>query len=293
MEAAMTTPGWDRSDPNALRFLIGRELRDARERARMSQRQASEHLGCTQTKINYLESGRNQQQPDEVTHLLKLYGADDVHITRLAALASQADQTIWWAPFGDAFPNWFRTFVGLEGLATSVFTYEQTLLPGQLQTPEYAMALLQGNLRVPPIDAPQVVEARMARQRLTAANNPLRYRAVPEEVVLDRLVGGSTVMRPQLERLLELQELDNVELHIMPLSVTVHDGLDGDFMLLNFDNAQSIGYVEYPAGALYMQEQDQVQLYKMAADRLCEAALSESDSAEVIRARISTLTDKE
>ncbi len=103
----------------------------------------------------------------------------------------------------------------------------------------------------------------------------------------------STVMRPQLERLLELQELDNVELHIMPLSVTVHDGLDGDFMLLNFDNAQSIGYVEYPAGALYMQEQDQVQLYKMAADRLCEAALSESDSAEVIRARISTLTDKE
>lgn len=281
----------DRRDPNALRFLIGRELRDARERAGRSQREAAERLGCTQTKINYLETGRNQQQPAEATVLLKYYGVDDAHVERIASLAGQADQATWWAGFEEAFPNWFRIFVGLEGLASSVFTYEPVLLPGQLQTPEYATALLNNHLRVPPIDAPQVVQARMARQRLTNTSNPLKYCAVIEEVVLDRLVGGPTVMRAQLEHLLKLMDLDNVEVHVMPLSVTVHDGLDGDFMLLNFDDAQSIGYIEYPAGALYVQQQDQLALYKMAADRLRSAALSTADTADAIRRRIRELAE--
>ncbi|MGQ4599539.1 Scr1 family TA system antitoxin-like transcriptional regulator [Nocardia sp. R6R-6] len=277
-----------RADPNALRFLIGRELRDARERAKKSQREAAGELDCTQTKINYLESGRNQQQRAEVTALLKFYGADPVHIERVASLAGQADQSTWWAPFGEVFPNWFKIFVGLEGLAASVFTYDSMLLPGQLQTAEYATALLEGHLRVPPMDAPQVVAARMARQRIVWDSNPLPFRAVIEQYVLDRIVGGPAVMRSQLEHLLVLMELENVELHVMPVGVTVHDGLDGDFMLLHFDQAQSIGYIEYPAGALYVQEQDQVALYKMAADRLCDAALSISDSAELIRGRINS-----
>ncbi|UGT59867.1 helix-turn-helix domain-containing protein [Nocardia asteroides] len=283
-----------RADPNALRFLIGRELRDARERAKKSQRQAAEVLACTQTKINYLESGRNQQQPAEITALLTFYGqftaVDTVHVERLAALATQADQSSWLAPFGSVFPDWFKIFVGLEGLASRVFTYEQTLLPGQLQTPDYAAALLEGHLRVAPINAPHVVAARMARQRLTGGANPLGFCVVIEEAVLDRIVGGPAVMAAQLEHVLNLMERENVELHVMPITVAVHDGLDGEVMLLDFDDAQSIGYIEYPDGAVYVQQPEQVALYKMAADRLCRAALSESDSADLIRRRISTLS---
>lgn len=277
-----------RADPNALRFLIGRELKSARERARVSQTQAGEQLECTPTKINYLESGKSTQQPAEVTVLLKFYGADPAHIERIASLASQADQTTWWAPFGAAFPNWFKTFVGLEGLADSQFCYTSMHLPGQLQTADYAAALLEGHLRVPPADAPAVVRGRMARQRLTG-DRPLQLRSVIEEYVLDRVAGGVDVMRAQLEHLLRVMELPTVELHVMPVSVAVHDGLDGDFIVLNFDAARSIGYVEYPAGALYVQEEDQVDLYKMATDRLCAAALSESDSAAAIRSRLAVL----
>ncbi len=292
MEAGMTDRD-RRTDPNALRFLIGRELRDARERAKRSQREAAEVLDCTQTKINYLESGRNQQQPAEIKALLAFYAdhteIDQVHIERLASLAAQADQSSWLAPFGDVFPNWFRIFVGLEGLATKVFTYEQTLLPGQLQTADYAAALLEGHLRVAPMDAPQVVAARMARQRVTDDTSPLEFVAVIEEYVLDRIVGGQEVMKAQLEHVLALMERDNVAVHVMPVSVTVHDGLDGEVMLLDFDHAQTIGYIEYPAGAIYVQQQDQIALYKMAAERLSMAALSVSASAEVIRGRIDAL----
>ena len=210
----------------------------------------------------------------------------------MASLAGRADQGTWWAPFQDVLPNWFKTFVGFEGLATSAFSYEPLLLPGQLQTPEYAAALLVGNLQVPPVDAPQVVRARMARQRVADETNPLRFRAVIEEYVLDRVVGGPQVMRAQLEHLLTLTRRENVGLHVMPVGVAVHDGLEGDFLLLNFDEAQSIGYIEYPTGAIYIQDQDQVATYTLSADRLRAAALTTSDSADVIAARIAALDTK-
>ncbi len=278
-----------RSDPSALRFLIGHDLRAARERAGVKQIEAGQVLGCSQAKINYLETGKTQQKPDEVTALLRSYGADAEHVDRMASLAARADQSTWWAPFGDVLPNWFKTFVGLEGLAASEFAYESLLLPGQLQTRDYAAALLVGNLQVPPMDAAQVVRARLARQRLTDKTNPLRFRAVIEEYVLDRIVGGPQVMRAQLEHVLALMRRDNVALQVMPVSVAVHDGLDGDFLLLDFDEAQSIGYIEYPTGAIYVQDQDQVATYTLSADRLCAAALSVSDSADAIATRIAAL----
>lgn len=278
-----------RADPSALRFLIGHDLKVARERGNLKQTEAAKVLGCSQAKINYLETGKTQQKPDEVTALLRAYGADVEHVDRMASLAARADQGTWWAPFSGAVPQWFKTFIGLEGLAAAEFTYEPLLLPGQLQTPDYAAALLVDNLRVAPADAPQVVRARMARQRLTDKDHPLRFRAVIEQYVLDRVVGDPQVMRAQLEHLLTLMRRDNVELHVMPVNVTVHDGLDGDFILLDFDEAQSIGYVEYPAGALYVQDQDQVGAYTLASERLCAAALSVSESADAIAARIETL----
>ncbi|RKT89279.1 Helix-turn-helix domain-containing protein [Saccharopolyspora antimicrobica] len=279
-----------RSDPSALRFLIGHDLRAARERAGLKQAEAGKALGCSQAKINYLETGKTQQKPDEVATLLRAYGAEVEHVDRMTSLAARADQSTWWAPFDDVLPNWFKTFVGLEGIASAESTYSSLLLPGQLQTAEYAAALLQGNLRVPPMDAPQVVRARMARQRLTDDTNPLSFRGIIEEYALDRIVGSPQVMRAQLEHLLDLMRRDNVELHVMPVSVSVHDGLDGDFLLLDFTEAQSIGYIEYPTGAIYVQDQDQVAAYNLSADRLCAAALSVSDSADAISARIATLT---
>lgn len=278
-----------RADPKALRFLIGHDLKATRERAGFTQERAADVLGCSQTKINYLESARNQQQPEEVTKLLRAYGADIEHVDRMASLAGRADLNTWWAPFKEVLPNWFKIFVGLEGLARSAFSYEPLLLPGQLQTPAYAEALLVDNLRVPPMEVPQVVRARMARQRVEDDGAPLRFRSVIEQYVLDRITGGPEVMREQLEHLRKLMERDNVELHVMPIEVTVHDGLDGDFLLLDFDEAQSIGYVEYPNGAIYVQDPDQLELYTLAADRLCAAALSEADTASFIERRIAAL----
>ncbi|NKY53686.1 helix-turn-helix domain-containing protein [Nocardia vermiculata] len=280
-----------RSDPAALRFLIGHDLRVTRERAGLKQADAARVLGCNQPKINYLETGKTQQKPDETTALLRAYGADAVHVDRIATLAGRADRSTWWAPFSDVLPDWFRTFVGLEGLASEQFVYRSKTIPGQMQTAEYATTLLEGSLQIAAMDVPQSVRSRMARQRLADDDHPLTFRAVIEESVLDRPVGGPRIMRDQLQHLLDLTQRDNVALHVMPIRVAVHDGLDDEFTLLDFDAAQGIGYLEHAAGALYIQDQEQVRLYKMMADRLRAAALSTSESSDMIASRIARLKD--
>ena len=276
----------DRTDPSALRWLIGHELRAAREQSGTTQTAAARVLGCTHAKINYLEQGKNQQRPDEVTALLHAYGASPTDVERLASLASQADRGTWWAPFADVVPDWLRTFVGLEGLASACFVYEPLLLHGLLQTRAYARALLADPLRVPVVDVERVVELRLARaQRLHDPESPLHYEAVIEETILHRMVGGPAVMAEQLDHLLALSALPTVGIRVMPLAVPVHDGLDGEFTLLDFDTARSIGYVEFQDGAVYVQDPDRIGGYRTAAVRLRAAALSEDASLEVIRSR--------
>lgn len=279
------------ADPTALRFLIGFELRAARDRSGIRQADAAKVLGVSTGKLNLLETGKQLQQPDEVTTLLRLYGADISHIDRLASLAGRADQTTWWAPFKDVLPNWFKTFVGLQDLAEGQFAYSPIVLDGQLQTTDYALALYQKSLEVPPSDVPQVVKARIARQRLTNDARPLRFHTVIEEAVLDRIVGGPRVMREQLLHLLELTRRENVTLQIIPFAVPVHDGINGEFTILDFEGAQSLGYVEYLTGALYVQDREQVGLYKMSSERMSVAALSPIESGQLLEARVAKLGD--
>ncbi|QBS41321.1 helix-turn-helix transcriptional regulator [Nocardia sp. CS682] len=276
----------ERSDPSALRFLVGQDLRAARERARVKQADAAKHIGCTPAKLSYMESGKTQQAPDEVASLLRFYGVKVEDVDRTVTLAGRADHGTWWAPFGEVLPDWFKTFVGLEGLAAIQFEYADKVLPGQIQTPAYATALLGDSLHIPAMDLAQAVRARMARQRISGTEDPLRLRAVVEEVALDRPVGGPTVMREQLEHLLALIELDNVEIQVLPTRVAVQEGLPGSFIVLEFAEARGIAYVEYHTGALYLQDRSQVDLYSLAADRLSTKALSGTDTAAAIERRI-------
>ncbi|MEC3955022.1 helix-turn-helix transcriptional regulator [Nocardia sp. CDC153] len=275
----------ERSDPSALRFLIGHELRVARERARVKQSEAAKAIGCSQPKIVAMEAGKYLQQPDDVTALLKLYRTDVAQIDRLASLAGRADQKTWWASFSEVLPNWFKTFVGLEGLARGQFIYQAVTFTGQLQTERYATALHTGSPLVASVDVPQIVRARMARQRITDEVRPMGLDTVIEEAILHREVGNPDVMREQLDHLLTLIDHDHIDIRILPTRTYAHAGNVGEFTLLHFDEAQTVGYIEYPTGALYLQDYDGVAVYETLADQLRTAALSKSESAELIRGR--------
>jgi len=272
----------DRGAPSALRFLVGNELRLAREAARMKQAAAAKAMGCSAGKLTYWESGRNRQQEDVVRSLLGLYRVPAPDIERIVRLAHQSDDGDWWAPYSDVVPDWMRTRVGLEALACTEFVYEDKLINGLLQTKAYATALLDNNLKVPIGDVDRVVELRMARQDLLTDPARLQVHVVMEEAVLLRPVGGSGVFAEQLHRVLELAERDNITVQVIPFEVPVHDGLDGRFTLLHFNEAQGIGYIESPDGARYVQEVDQVQAYDKRATRIATGALGEAASRKLI-----------
>lgn len=287
----------ERPDPSALRWLIGHELRIARTGARKTQVEAAEHLGCSHSKINRLEIGRGQAQPEDITALLRFYAADVAHVDRLASLAGYSEGGTWWAPWSDVVPDWLKTFVGLEDLAAAEFMYEPQVLPGLLQTRAYLDNLLDGHLAVSRLDSERVAGLRMQRQRRLLhgsqplRSQPLRFTTVVEEVAFARPVGGAAVLANQLGRVLELAERDNITLHVMPTSQAVHDGLDGRFVVLQFPNARPVAYLESPNGARYVQDSIEVEGYLLRAKRLCDAALSIEESKRLIANRITELEE--
>lgn len=281
----------DREDPSALRWLIGVELANFRKRAGRRAIDAAKVIGCSAGKIGHMESGRNQQQPAEVTELLKFYGADLADVERLASLAGGADRQTWWAPWTDVVPDWLRTFVGLEGLASTASDYAMFVVPALLQTHDYSLGVTVGGSRVRPDHAERVVGLRMDRQRrLDSESDPLHLLALIEESVLDRPVGSPAVMRQQLEHLIAMSERDNVEIQVLPTSAGSHDGGVGAFTLLDFTQAQSIAYVEIVNGAVYIQDHNQVVGYTRMVTRMREVALSPADTVAAIRTRLAALT---
>jgi hypothetical protein len=234
--------------------------------------------------MNYMESGRSVQRADDVRKLMEFYGrAEDGE--RLAGMLQPPTRRVWWAPWEPVIPEYNRLFVGLEGFAKSEFVYVPQIVPGLLQTLDYATALTNfGN--VPPLHRDRIVEFREIRQdRLRATHEPLHLAVVIDEHALDREVGGRACLRGQLDRLLRMAILDTVTIRVMPNSVAVHDGVAGMRTLLDFADTQSIGNVEYPDGAVYIGDYHQVAGYHYRREQLCGAALDPDASREVIAAR--------
>lgn len=271
------------AEPSALRWLVGNELREHRERAGRKGTEAAKILKCTSPKISQLEAGLYRQRPDEVAKLMEFYGASTSDVDRLVRLASQEDATTWWGAWTDVVPDWLQTFVGLERLAASAFTYQPLVVPALFQTEDYAAALTSASPRVRPDHGDRVVAFRMERQtRLFTDIEPLQIHAVIEETALHRPTGGRDVQRGQLKHLLDLTNLPNVDIQVMPTSVGAHAGHTGQFVLLSFENYRDVAYVELQEGAVYALEPAQIRAYKMSAKSLGDAALGQRQSISLI-----------
>jgi transcriptional regulator with XRE-family HTH domain len=268
-----------------LRWLIGTELARYRNEARLSLNAAAERAGLSRAKLNHLEMGRQQQDPDDIATVLAAYGAPPRDIDRLASLTGRADDATWWAPWAAVVPDWLKTFVGLEGLADSEFTFEPTIIPGLLQTQEYAAAITANSPRVRRDHGERFVGFRMARtRRLTDPDRPLRLHAVLTDGALRLAVGSEDLRRAQLRHLVEVAKLPTVILQVVRPEDGLHTAIAGPFMILDFDAARPICYVELKDGAIYLQEPDQVSTYRMVARDLEQVALGPEQSIAHIEA---------
>ncbi len=265
--------GWRRKAPSAV----------------LSLTEASAHTGMGKTKLGHMETGRQQQTPDDIAELLAGYGAEQRDIDRLTSLTGRADEATWWAPWTQVVPDWFKTFVGLEGLAESEFVFEPIIIPGLLQTEEYAAAVTADTPRVRADHGERFVGFRMARtQRLSDPERPLRLHAVLTEGALRLAVGDPQLRRAQLRHLLAMAELPTVTIQVVRPEDGPHTAMTGQFIVLGFENVRSIGYVELHDDALYLHDPDQVRTYSMVAENVQRVALGPEQSVALIQSIITS-----
>ncbi len=257
--------------------------------------QVAEQIGWSASKLSRIENAHTGPRPAEIRKLLSLYGVKGSAADALVALAQEAkDLKGWWET--QTIPSEYAALIGMEAEARSAWSWEPLIIPGLLQTGDYAHAVTEGMLEhidpVSPAETRRRVQARLTRQQVLSRENPLELSAILDESVLYRRFGNPNVMQMQLDRLLELTERDNITLRILPLDGR-HPIGTGAFVLLQFDDVHDVThhdvvYLEHLTGGRYVDEENEAFTYRRAFARLGEFALDEIES----RAMISSARNK-
>jgi transcriptional regulator with XRE-family HTH domain len=282
MISAMVTKA---ASPTVLRRQLGAELRRMRERAHRTVTDVAHELGWSESKLSRVETAHSGIRAADLQRLCELYGAEEGERKRLSALADQARQRGWWEAYGDALPNAYETFIGFEAEATAIFNYEAQVVPGLLQTDEYASVVTIADAVVPDRGViERRVAVRMARQAVLTRDPPPRLWAILDEAVIRRPIGGEDVMRRQLLRLLEASERETITIQILPFAVGAHRALAGSFIILEFgdDSNAPLVYSEGMTGGTFRSKPDELRSYWMSFEALRTAALDPERSYEFI-----------
>jgi transcriptional regulator with XRE-family HTH domain len=271
---------------------LGRYLRELRNRQRLTVKAAAAKLEWSEAKIWRIETGQTSLRSFDVEAICRIYGAPADLTEALMGLAKETKARGWWHAYGDVIPEGFDVYIGLEEAASQLAWYESELVPGLLQTEEYARTLIEADN--PGVDDEEIsrrVQVRMARQPLIRrATAPLGLQVALNEGILRRPVGGARVMAGQLERLAEVSELANVSLRVVPFSAGLHAGvMSAPFVILRFplngdgrESEPATVYVDGFTGALYLDKPHEVERYARAFGGIWDACLDEAASRRLI-----------
>ncbi|MFF3503769.1 helix-turn-helix domain-containing protein [Streptomyces sp. NPDC003247] len=271
-------------NPTVRRRRLGQELRKLREDKGMTAEQVADRLLVSQSKISRLENGRRSISQRDVRDLCGVYEVEDQRIVdSLMQMAKDSRQQGWWHAFGDV-P--YSVYIGLETDAASLRVYDPQVVPGLLQTRQYAETLISGALpETAPTEIEKRVQVRMRRQeRISAEENPLRLWTVMDEAALRRVVGNRSLMRDQLEYLVEQSQLPHVTVQVIPFEMGAHPGLNGQYAILEFPDASdsSVVYIEGVTSDLYLEKPNDVQKYSVMYEHLRAQALNVDQSRQFI-----------
>ncbi|MGH3884065.1 MAG: helix-turn-helix domain-containing protein [Pseudonocardiaceae bacterium] len=271
---------------------LGRYLRDLRNGSRLTVRAAAAQLEWSEAKIWRIETGQTSLRSFDVEAMCKIYGAPTGLTEGLMGLAKETKARGWWHSYGDAIPEGFYIYFGLEEAASHFSWYESELVPGLMQTEDYARTVIRAdNPGMDDAEIEQRVRVRMARQTLlTRVTKPPEIQVVLNEAILHRPIGGEKLMVHQMERLVEIGALPTVSIKVMPFGAGLHHGaMSGPFVILRFPlngNGQETEpptvYVDGFTGALYLDKPREVARYDTAFTNIWESSLDERASEELI-----------
>lgn len=278
------------ASPTARRKL-GIEIKGLREAAALTLEQVASATGISDSHLSRIERGRVGIRPLTLKALLQIYGASEEVSQRLLQVAAETTKRgarAWWQPYATAISEKYASLMAFESEATSIRAFAPIVVPGLLQTEEYARAVLQrGPIRLKAGEIETRVAARKARQAILDKDPTPNTWFILDEAVIRRATGGPEVMRQQLLRLIEVAERSDVDLQVIPFSAGSHAGTLGPLVILGFPEGEDVVYCETYGGDLYPEV---VASYDDVLNRLAQEALSKSQSVDLIRRAVEELT---
>jgi transcriptional regulator with XRE-family HTH domain len=261
---------------------LGLRLRELRTAKNLTVEMVAKELLCSPTKISRAETGVRRATLRDVRDLCGIYEVDPETSAELMELARDAYKPGWWTKYDDLR---IAPLIGMQQSATAITTFGMYFFPALLQSEDYARAIIKG---IAPKIAEKIldqrIEARMERQKLLQGPTPPKYRALLDEAVLRRHIGGPAVMRDQLDRILSLIREEKTTVQIIPYTVGAYGASDSNFTYLEFGGTKlpDLVYVETLVSQLYIERPDEVDRYSEALDYLRDSALNPRDSAKKI-----------
>ncbi|MFF4960620.1 helix-turn-helix domain-containing protein [Streptomyces sp. NPDC001222] len=269
------------------RILLGSHLRRLRETRGITREAAGYSIRASESKISRMELGRVSFKTRDVEDLLTLYGiTDEAERTSLLSLAKEANVAGWWHSYSDVLPSWFPTYVGLEGAAHLIRSYEVQFVHGLLQTEAYAHAVVARGMKgASAADIDRRVALRLERQKYLVSENAPQFHVILDEAALRRPYGDREVMRGQLQHLIDVSERPNVRLQVMPFSLGGHAGESGAFTILSFPESDlsDVVYLEQLTSALYLDKREDVLQYETAMKQLQQDSPGPDESRDLLR----------
>jgi transcriptional regulator with XRE-family HTH domain len=260
-------------------------LRSLRADTGLTSEQVAERLGFSRSKISRLENGQRGASKIDILRLCELYQVDEEHRLRLTELAAEGKQRAWWQPLDLPYSD----YVGLEAAAQSISDYGLAVVPGLLQTPDYARAILRAGVpALAPTIVDERVQARIARQRLRFSRGVPNFNAVLDESVLHRVVGSPAVMLGQLRRLLEMSQLPQVTIRVVPFDAGVVPAGVNKFIILRFaqPDIADVVLIEELTGHHYLKAPKELQTYSTTFQALVSLSADPAASQAMILAKL-------
>lgn len=257
-------------------------LRELRENRKLSGADVARVLGMSASKVSRIETGNRGLQVGDVAALLGLYQVPEARRDQILDQVSKSEERGWWESRGLGMPALRKGWADFEARATKIQNYEPLIMPGLLQTDEYAQAWFQTtNNTLSRAELDDLVAAR-AQRRAVLRNPYLQYLAVIDEAALTRPLAERSLMRRQLRHLVDASERRNVTVRVVPLRVGLYTGMHGGFACLDFPKEPSLVYLENYQFGMFLDEVEATAIYRAALSNILNLALDAVESATLI-----------
>ena len=271
-------------DPTIRSRELGEGLREAMKQAGLNGKQAAQLLDVTPSYVSMLLAGKRGASELDITAFLGVCRVRGAERDRLPALCREQDNPGWFQQHGSRLPKQLVTLIDHENKAVTISDFQPMVVPGLLQTAEYARALIRRTANVPTNEVEDRVAARLARQSLFSRDRPARFTYYLHEYALRLPVGGPVVMAEQLDHLLRMSKRSYLTLRVLPAAFGGHAGIAGQFMLMEFAEFKPVAYLDSETACLFLEKPEEIAAYRRILAALADTALGEGQSRELIAA---------